>query len=477
MEKMKRIALLSHSMTRLHPSRHPACNVSREELENAAYSACKAHMKKAAVKSMLEDWDELIDLLLQSIRDGTYQEHLHYRQLVKVNKNGKERTIDSPSLVTRILQYLFIARIFPLYEARDNKAALNCKEGCGLNAIDRHNSVRHRVKHLFYDRRDIVALAVIDQRKCYEHVRTSVFRHALKSLTHDKWLVDFGCNVTMVDGKLPIGTPISPLAHHIIMLRFDLDMSTEYPFYLRYADNIMIGCYSKREAQAALWRVKQRWWYEMQIRANRWDSKVIPIGSSFIDFCGTLYRRNPDKGYFDHNKGYAIIRRGTAKSARAANNKNWPCYFGQMKGIDTFNLMTSIESNMKLSKLTEKIRINRKMDAPQIMPKELAGRVITVLDYEIRQNNKGVDNWVKLLLSMEELSAEGTPTGRVLVREMHGDYAGIYTYLRQVEKVYGKANILPIEEAEIVNQCGYIFKGSTNQMQYYEDYATSYSTE
>lgn len=34
----------------------------------------------------------------------------------------------------------------------------------------------------------------------------------------------------------------------------------------------------------------------------------------------------------------------------------------------------------------------------------------------------------------------------------------------------GKRAILPIEEAEIENSCGYIFKGSTNMMMYLEDY-------
>lgn len=29
--------------------------------------------------------------------------------------------------------------------------------------------------------------------------------------------------------------------------------------------------------------------------------------------------------------------------------------------------------------------------------------------------------------------------------------------------------MLPLEEMEIENQCGYIFKGSTNQMEYIDD--------
>ena len=206
------------------------CTVTWEEVEQAAKDACKNHMRKETVLDFCRHWEENVSIVLSMIRDGTYVELVRYRKLVKKNKNGKVRDIDSPNLITRILQYVFINRISPLYEAKDDLTALNCKKGCGLNAADKRKSVRHRVKHLFYDRRDIHYIVCIDQRKCYQHIKTSVMRKAVKRLTNDGWLVDFGMEVTMVDGSLPIGTPVSPLAHHIIMLDFDLRMADDYPF-------------------------------------------------------------------------------------------------------------------------------------------------------------------------------------------------------------------------------------------------------
>ena len=96
---------------------------------------------------------------------------------------------------------------------------------------------------------------------------------------------------------------------------------------------------------------------------------------------------------------------------------------------------------------------------------------LNVLDYEIRKNAKGTDNWIKLLISYDETDADGMPTGREIVREMHGDYAGLHRYIRSAERAFGgKQAILPIEDAEIINSCGYIFKGSTNMMEYIEDF-------
>ena len=34
------------------------------------------------------------------------------------------------------------------------------------------------------------------------------------------------------------------------------------------------------------------------------------------------------------------------------------------------------------------------------------------------------------------------------------------------EKAYGKQNILPIEDVTLIEQCGFIFKDSTNQIMY-----------
>ena len=46
--------------------------------------------------------------------------------------------------------------------------------------------------------------------------------------------------------------------------------------------------------------------------------------------------------------------------------------------------MKKIEEKMKLRQLTEKIRINRSLDAPKINPRDLAGKQFTIYDYDIK---------------------------------------------------------------------------------------------
>lgn len=49
-----------------------------------------------------------------------------------------------------------------------------------------------------------------------------------------------------------------------------------------------------------------------------------------------------------------------------------------------------------------------------------------------------------------------------------GTWKGLIQFVLACEEAYGKEALLPMEEMEVENQCGYIFKGSTNQMEYIE---------
>lgn len=138
-----------------------------------------------------------------------------------------------------------------------------------------------------------------------------------------------------------------------------------------------------------------------------------------------------------------------------------------MKHADNYALMRYIENKMKLPALTQKIRIDRKMDARHVEIKDLLGMSITIYDYELRYNSQREANWIKCLVGIEEV-VEGEKTGKILAREFHGNYQGIIQFIQACERAYGKQAVLPLEEVEIENQCGYIFKNSTNQLTYIE---------
>lgn len=442
--------------------------VTKEKVLKAMRKAAEGHSNKEEVERMMENADTYASMVLASIESGEYRRHLRYRKLVKQNPNGKTRHIDSPMLFTFVLQHLFLVMAKPLYDRHDNFNGLNCKPGCGITSSDRANSVIHRLKRMMYDRRDLNYAVIIDQRKCYEHITPKVFRREFRKLTADRELIEFGIDIGFVNGHLPIGTPTSPLIHHIVMLEFDHWCKQAAPFSIRYADDCIFATYTKEDANRLKWRVQNFWWYNLKIRAKASAIRLQPLDKE-VSFCGYIVHRNPVKGVADHDKGYTRLRQNIrARASRCRNDESWASYYGLLRHADGYNLMLKIEQKMKLRQLTEKIRINRKLDAPNIAPKELEGKVFTIYDYEIKCDAKGTPNWIKCLIGIEERDEDGNATGKTKAYEFHGSYMYIVEFITMAEKTFGKDNMLPLEEMEIVNQCGYIFKGSTNQMEYIE---------
>lgn len=441
--------------------------INISDIYDAAQRSFKGHNDKPEVVNFKKNFENNCLDLFEALSYGYWKDYLGYRPMEKIGRNGKRRKILSPNLITRIYQHLFLNIIEPIYYTKDNKNGLNCKKGCGITSSNSKVSIVHKLKHLYYDRLDLNYCLVIDQRKCYEHVTIKAFRKMLKKLIYDPWLVDFAVEVCFVKGKLPIGTPTSPMVHHILMLTFDIFAKDISAFSLRYADDNFLAFHTKEDAQAAKWRIKNYWWYVLGIRAKRGTSIIKPL-SEPCDFCGYVFHRN-NKGKTEHNKGYVKIRKRTADTARRCNrDESWSSYFGLMKHADSFSLMKKIEKLMKLRKLTEKIKIDRKMDAPHKDIQELLDISFDIYDYEIRDNNQGEPNWIKFLIGIPEVK-NGKKTGKNLAYEFHGNYQSLIKYLKAREKVFTKDGILPLKGVEIENQCGYIFKGSTNQITYIQE--------
>lgn len=408
-----------------------------------------------------------------------------FRQLEKTNNNGKVRQIDAPTLKTLVMQHLWIELVMPFYMDAEPGVGRNCLEGRGVTSDKREGSILKEAKRLFYDRRELHFLACADQRQCYQRLTARTYRLGMKVLRDRvlsktipekagetvafwRWLIDLGEQVSFIDGRLPIGTPTSPLIHHIAMLPFDLWLTENFPWAVRYADNVWVATESRHEAQQALWRIRQFWWYVYGLRAKRQGDGVLPIDGRGADLCGFVVQRFPGKSATDHDKGLTRMRPATLhRAVRCRSDESWAAYFGLMKHADCFGIMQETERRMKLTELTKRVRIDREMDARHIDMKDLEGQVHNVYRYEIRRGKEG-DNWMKALIGIPEVDAQtGAPTGRVRAYEYHGNYQGIIRWLRELERA--GIDFMPIEEGRIVNECGYIYEGSTNQMEFIEE--------
>lgn len=462
--------------------------ITEQDIRDAVYETFRGRQRTRPVMAFKADIEGNIQKMHTALNDGSFREMLHFYQKEIVNKNDKVRAIDAPLLSALIIEHVWLVILRPIYDRVNPGVARNCLPEHGITAKRREFSVLKEAKRLFYDLRHLRWLVDVDQRQCYQRVTVKAYRRGMKAMRtkimtmqdvpgqwHDynfwHWLTDFGEEVSFVKGHLPIGTPTSPYIHQIVMLCFDYWLCENYSWHIRYADNVFIATHTKQEAQQALWRVRQFWWYEQGIRAKRHTARVVPIDENGVDICGYILHRFPDKTPAEHNKGVTLVRRSTLDSARQAHNdRSWASYFGILRHADAYRIMQQIEQQMKLTELTKKIRIDREMDAKNLpMQNVPALTSLTLYKYEIRQS-KGEDNWIKCLIGTPELNREtGEPTGKTLAYEFHGNYQGIIRWIRELERIYPNKEFLPIEDARIVNECGYIFEGSTNQLIYIED--------
>ena len=340
----------------------------------AARRSIRGHRGKKEVIRFESDFENCCKSLWNDLQNGNWKNIVsEYRRWDSVNKsNGKLRHIESPSLCCRIYQHLLLLKLEDWCTKHDNLNGLNCKKGCGIcsgirKKSNRNHSIVRKLKHIIYDRTDLHYALIIDQRKCYGHVHPNQFRSAIYRLriSNDSRFVDFAvkcsfCGNGTGNTPLPIGTPTSPVVHHIIMKEFDNWVVNEFGITSRFADDNILFFRTSEEAQTAKWRIQNYWWYNLKIRAKSRNIRILNIDKNRIDFCGYIFKRNQNRSrnVQSHNKGYVRIRKSTLKRIyRAKDPKSYGSYFGSLNQADEFISMRSIEnSKPNLPKLSGRIK-------------------------------------------------------------------------------------------------------------------------
>lgn len=126
---------------------------------------------------------------------------------------------------------------------------------------------------------------------------------------------------------------------------------------------------------------------------------------------------------------------------------------------------------MNLDELTNAVKINRRLEAPNITVGELSKITFTIYDYEIRRSKtEGSHDWIKVLIGYPEIDEYGFANGNILAAEFHGSFQYIIEFLSKCEKIYTKERMLPIENCRIEVSCGVIFEDSTARNVYIDRY-------
>ena len=431
--------------------------VTEQNVRDAFYKASEDRKKKPVVVEFENNLDDNCKLIADIINSGKVSEYVKYVKLRRKNTNGKWRDIDAPEFFTLVMQHVWIVLVKPLYMAKETGIARNCIEGRGICSEDIDKGLLRPMRRLFYDQRQYTHLVCIDERKCYEHTTVKAYRKGMKAIGASRELIDFGEAVGFVRGILPIGTPTSPLMHHIAVYPFDVWLNDSYPHALRYADNVFVPALTLEEGHQAMWRIKMFWWYEIGVRSKSTEQRVVAINDIFVDICGfCLCRYTPRKD--NHGKGLTRIRKSIWHNATHAETKeSWASYFGILSHADCYRSLKNKCKEMKLEELTSRCKLKRAMDAIEYDPKEvLEIESFDIIDYEILQDKKShEDNWINLFCGKKK---EGTHKLKAFA--FHGNMKCIYRWIRMLEEEFGGKSFLPIEGVRLIKRRGYLLDGT-----------------
>ena len=334
--------------------------LSRENM-NDAYKKVRSNRGTGGVDEM--SVDELLPYLrehrlelLRQIKDGKYKPSPVRRVEIPKEEKGKVRKLGIPTVVDRMIQQAIAQVLTPIYEPqfsessfgfRPKRGAHDALKQCQRYANEGYLYVVDMDLEKFFD--------TVCQSKLIEVLSRSIKDGKVISLIH-KYL-----NVGIVrqgifersEQGVPQGGPLSPLLSNIMLNELDKELEKRGHKYVRYADDCMILCKSRRSAERTKASITRYIEEKLFLKVNREKTRVSHI--SQVKYLGYgFYRYKGECRLKVHKKSIAKMKerlRAITNRGKAISNeerpqilgryvKGWVNYFkladmkGMLRGID-----------------------------------------------------------------------------------------------------------------------------------------------
>ena len=233
--------------------------ISRDNMNNA-FLKVKSNRGVGGIDKM--SVDELLPYLrehrlslLQQIKDGEYKPNPVRRVEIPKEEKGKFRKLGIPTVVDRVVQQAIAQVLTPIYESQFSDASFGFRPGRGA-----HDALKACQK---YANEGYVYVVDMDLEKFFDTVCQSklieVLSRSIKdgkviSLIHrylNAGAIQRGMFEKSEQG-VPQGGPLSPLLSNVMLNELDKELERRGHKFVRYADDCMILCKSRRSAERTL---------------------------------------------------------------------------------------------------------------------------------------------------------------------------------------------------------------------------------
>ena len=336
-------------------------NILSNDNLNQAFKKVKSNKGAGGVDGMKVD--ELLSFLKnngkqlkQQIMEGKYKPNPVRRVEIPKETKGEFRKLGVPTAVDRVFQQAITQVLSPIYEKqfsensygfRPCRSAHDALKQCQTNVNDGYVYVVDMDLEKFFD--------TVCQSKLIEVLSRTIKDGRVISLIHkylNAGVISRGV-FEKTEVGMPQGGPLSPLLSNIMLNELDKELTHRGHRFVRYADDCMIFCKSRKSAERTLENIIPFIEGKLFLKVNRSKtsvehiSRVKYLGYSFYRYRGKCrFRVHPKSIVKMKNKIRELTNRsnGWGNEYRALNLtqyiRGWVNYFGM---ADMKNLLQTTD--------------------------------------------------------------------------------------------------------------------------------------